>query len=470
MRAALGSALTLALVASSWLLVGTPGLPGAPLVRAGHAAVPACEGPPGWVTTWASAVVPLPPTTPFAPGFVDQTLRQVVHTSAGGTAVRVTIAGPADGPGLRVASASVAVAARPSGTGADVLPGTLRPLTFGGADGVIVAPGERVTSDPIDLLVPDDHDLAVSLHFSGPTGAATGRMFSGQTSWVGQGDLVGVEGSDGFVIATRSYPSAASYFLASVDVLAEGVGGVVVLGDSVSDGYGFVWPADAETVAADRLYDRLAERSSSWPADDGSGHRRSACVAVANVAIAGNALLPFFDGPVEGTGLERLDRDVLARPGLRVVVVLLGINDLVAGQRRPEEIVAALAQVVDRAHAAGVAVVGATLPPIADAHTPPDPTIEAHRQAVNQRIRPGRPDSLPYDAVVDVDAALRQPSDPALIDPAYAGCAFGLCGRWHPGPAGHEAVAAAYDLGELLALVHSGPPDDEVSRDRAASE
>jgi hypothetical protein len=112
-----------------------------------------------------------------------------------------------------------------------------------------------------------------------------------------------------------------------------------------------------------------------------------------------------------------------------------------------------------------VAVVGATLPPIADAHTPPVPDVEVRRQAVNQRILPGRPDSLPYDAVVDVDAALRRPSDPSLIDPAFSGCAFGLCGRWHPGPAGHEAVAAAFDLDELVALAHPADPRDRAARE-----
>src|SRR5688572_29808328 len=177
--------------------MGTPATTAVPLPpRAAAVDRVPCEGEVGWVSTWASAVPALPVEAPFAAGFTDQTLRQVVHTTAGGTSVRVTLAGPAEGPGLRVEAATVALSAEPSGTGPAVFPGSVRPLSFGGDEGVTVRPGERVTSDAVPLRVPADHDLAVSLHFSGPTGRATGRMFSGQTSWVGGaggGDLTAAE-------------------------------------------------------------------------------------------------------------------------------------------------------------------------------------------------------------------------------------------------------------------------------------
>lgn len=444
----LRAALSLWLTASAFLLVGTPGEATRPLRRELMARDGSCGDEVGWVSTWASGIAAITAEAPFSQGFADQTLRQIVHTSVRGSAVRVTIAGPPGPPAppgggrdLRIAAATVAVSTEPSGSGAAVRAGTVTPLTFGGQPDVAVGAAQRVTSDPVRLAVPQDHDVAVSLHFAEPTGPPSGRLYSGQTSWVGAGDLVSVEDGAGYTAATGGqavYPFAPSYFLASVDVLAEGVGGLVLLGDSISDGYGFLWPPDRETVASERLFDRLAGP-------------RPVCLAVTNVALAGNALLPFVDGyDAANTGLSRLDRDVLDRPGLRVIVVLLGINDLFAGGRGPDEIVAALAQVIDRGHAAGVQVVGATLPPVADSLVAPDPEVEMRRAAVNARILPGGPDALDFDAVVDVDAALRDPGDPSRIAPAYEGCAFGSCGHWHPDREGHQAVADAFDV-EVLA-------------------
>jgi len=405
-----------------------------------------CEGDPGWVATWASGVGELPPGAPRRDGFANETLRQVVHVTLGGSAVRVTLTGPTDGPALQVDAATVALAAQAQGAGPGLQPDTRRPLTFaGGARTVRIAPGQRLVSDPVNLTVPDDHDLVVSLYFAHPTGPPAGHVYGGETSWVGPGNLVDVDAGPEFrgrggqpLVA---YPFVPSYFVTGVDVVARGAANITVLGDSISDGYGFIWPPDHQLVASEQLFQRLAAH-------------KPRCLAVTNVALAGNPLLELRHGwaPGPNTGVGRLDRDVLDRSGLRVLVVALGTNDIAVGGRSAEEVVLALESIIDRAHAAGVRVVGATIPPLTNVGQPPDPEVELARRAINARIRPTSPGALEFDSVLDMELALQDRRHPGRIDPRYSGCAFGSCGQWHPGPAGHRAVAQAFDLDRLRKL------------------
>jgi hypothetical protein len=150
-------------------------------------------------------------------------------------------------------------------------------------------------------------------------------------------------------------------------------------------------------------------------------------------------------------------------------VVELGTNDLGAGKRRPAAVELWLSQLVQRAHAAGVRVMGMTIPPLANAGEPPDPDLEARRQALNGGIRSHGPAGVGFDAVVDMDAALRDPRHPGSVARRYAGCGFGDCAKWHPGPAGHRAVAAAFDLAVLKALAGGCPTGACSPGDRATS-
>jgi lysophospholipase L1-like esterase len=406
-----------------------------------------CQGQPGWVATWASGVGELPQGTPHRDGFADETLRQIVHVTLGGSAVRVTLTGPSQGPPLQVDAASVALSSQAEGTGPGLREGSRRPLTFGGAPTVRVAAGQRVVSDPVDLAVPDDHDLAISLFFAHPTGPPAGHVYGGETSWVGPGNLVGLDSGTGFRGRGGEpllvYPFAPSYFVTGVDVVARGTANITILGDSLSDGYGFVWPPDHGLVASEQLFRRLARHTPN-------------CLAVTNVALAGNPLLVMPNGfaPADdtATGVGRLDRDALDRPGIRVLVVALGTNDIAVGRRPAEEVEAALEDIIRRAHAAGIEVVGATIPPLANVGQPPDPRVELTRRAINARIRPTQHDALDFDAVLDMEGALRDPAHPERVNPRYSGCAFGTCGQWHPSPAGHWAVAQAFDPDSLRAL------------------
>src|SRR5690606_35783907 len=79
-----------------------------------------------------------------------------------------------------------------------------------------------------------------------------------------------------------------------------------------------------------------------------------------------------------------------------------------------ERLIWAYQQVIDRAHARGVKVAGATLTPYEGAGYF-SPEGEAIRQAVNQWIRT----SGAFDAVIDFEAATRDPAQPGRFLPAY---------------------------------------------------
>jgi lysophospholipase L1-like esterase len=231
------------------------------------------------------------------------------------------------------------------------------------------------------------------------------------------------------------------HFVSAVEVLASApLGTAAVVGDSITDGMFGLHGLDAETMWADVENFQLLGAGSSQ-------------LSVVNQAIAGNKLLPATD-PMSVLG--RLDHDALALTGVRTVVVEIGANDLVAGSTSTQ-ILAGLQQVIDRAHAAGLRVVGATIPPYAwrdasasapcydNAITPAEQGYENQRQATNLRIRPGQPNSLNFDAVVDFDAALRWTTDPRRVAATYLG--------WdciHLNPTGHQSLATAVPPPALL--------------------
>jgi len=362
-------------------------------------------------------------------GLEGSTLRQQVHASIGGRSARVTLSNRAGTAPLVVGAASVAVAVEAAGSSAAV--DTPRPLTFGGDPGATVEPGAEVVSDVVDLDVPADHDLAVNLYVTGPTGRPNGARYSGETSWRGAGDLVDETAGERFTEARTGLA-----YVAAVEVMApEPEGAVVVFGDSKSDG-GIAVGADTEQRWSDVLHARLV-------ADGRLG------VAVANASFMGATLLPDGDPT---SGLVRFDGDVLARAGVGTVIVALGTNDLL--WRTTEQIVAALAELVARGHAAGVRVVGATIPPFAGpraagactATEPPTMRREGTRLEVNQRIRgTDGVEAIGFDAVADFDAVLRDPDETGRI-----ACRYSIYGLSHPNAAGHAAMAAAVDLATLM--------------------
>ena len=395
----------------------------AELVRGVNNALEGC-GPlsddQAWVATWSAS-----PTTTAA-GFDNTTLRLVVHTSVGGDRVRVRLSNAYGTQAAEIAAAHVAIS---SGTAAIVAESD-RALTFSGAPAIAIPPGAAVVSDPAMLDVPALGDLAVSIFLARDTGPATAHTIATQTSYVAaSGDFTASSDATPFTATTDSW-----FFLTDVDVrTSHPRHTIVAFGDSITDG------AASTSDTNNRWPDELARRL----------HADGRDVGVVNTGISGNRVL-HDGGSVAVFGqnaLARFDRDVLTQTAVSHVVVLGGINDigLPGALSAPDdavtadEIIAGLQQLINRAQARRVTIFGGTLTPFEDALYPGyySPEGEAKRQAVNEWIRTGGA----FDAVIDFDAAVRDPSHPARMLPAYDSG-----DHLHPSDAGYKAMGDAIDL------------------------
>ncbi|MGW7526753.1 SGNH/GDSL hydrolase family protein [Streptomyces sp. NPDC054783] len=351
-----------------------------PGTRAPAVAEPA---PPPWTGSWETA----PSGTASAlPGAA---IRNVVHLSVGGTAVRIRLGNRFGTAPLRLGAVTVALR---RGTGPDAVPGTLRTATFHGAPTATVPPGQDTVTDPVPLPVPAAADLLVTVYTPGDSGPATYHQTALQTSYVAP-DGAGRVADEGGAAYTTTV--SRWYYVTGVDVLGITSGSIVAFGDSLTDGNG------STPDTNHRWPDRLAERV------------RADRLGVLNAGISGNRLLRDGTGP---SALTRLDADALDRAGVRILVVLEGINDI-KGTPKADDVTAyadAYRTLVARAHARGIRVVGVTLTPYRGFSAYSD-AREAVRQQVNAFIRTGGI----FDAVADADAALRDPTDPTRLLPAY---------------------------------------------------
>ncbi|MFE9833948.1 SGNH/GDSL hydrolase family protein [Streptomyces sp. NPDC005551] len=368
-----------------------------------------------WTGTWEAA----PSGT--VPGLPGATVRNVVHTSVGGSAVRVRISNRLGTAPLRLGSLSVALRKPGATVTADAVAGSLRTATFAGAESALVPAGRDLVSDPVPLRVPAAADLLISVHTPADSGPATYHRAALQTNFLARhGDHTRDENGRAYSATLGNW-----YYVTGVDVFdAPAVGSVVALGDSITDGTGSTFGAHH------RWPDRLAERLRGLP----PGRR----LGVLNAGIAGNRLLRAGVGP---DALSRLDADVLSRTGVRALIVLEGVNDLkgTPEQLDPGAFEDAYRRIVRRAHARGIRVIGATITPYGGhgAHTR---ARETARQAVNAVIRTG---GL-FDAVADFDAAVRDAGRPSRIRPAYD-----PGDHLHFNDAGMRALADTVDLAAL---------------------
>jgi lysophospholipase L1-like esterase len=390
-----------------------------------------------WVGTWGAGPggPPLPANTQV---FTDQTVRLIVHTSIGGTRVRIRLSNELGSTPLRIGTAHIAL----RGAGADIQAGSDRALTFSGYPGITLPPGAPVLSDPVDLDVPALSDLAVSLYLPGSVAATTIHGTASQTNYVSlPGDFSGAATLP-VQRTILSWP-----FLTEVDVTGGRDGGgaaIVALGDSITDG------TRSTPDTNNRWPDWLARRLQTVR-DPVAGINNT--LGVVNRGISGNRLL---SNPPEGSLagrsiLERFDRDVLATAGVRTMTLMIGINDI--GNSSPAnpvssaDLIAGYRQVIARAHAKGIAVFGATLTPFEGAgYYSPDK--EVVRQAVNSWIRAGDE----FDGVIDFDRVTRDPAHPTRFLPAYDSG-----DHLHPNDLGYQAMGNAVPL-ELFRSVGWAAP------------
>jgi lysophospholipase L1-like esterase len=392
-----------------------------------------------WVGTWGTAQAG-PVAQDQAMTFNDQTLRLIVHTSIGGSQVRIRLSNELGSTPLRIGSAHIALRQE----GPSIVPGTDRVLTFGGGQGITIAPGAPVLSDPVDMNVPALSDIAVSLHLPGTVEATAFHGLGYQTNYVSRpGNFAGA-------VTLQAERTITSWpFLTEVDVSAPRGASIVAFGDSITDG------ASTKAELNHRWPDLLALRMKS-ESDQSKGkssvHQAAShgSLGVVNRGISGARLLrdPGWDPLFGKSALARFDRDVLATAGVQYMIVFIGINDIghpgmgnipSSEEPTPEEMISGYRQLITRARAKGIASYGVTLTPFegtvfAGYYTP---AKEAVRQAVNNWIR----SSGEFDAVIDFERAVRDPSRPTRMLPAYDSG-----DHLHPNDAGMQAMANAIPL------------------------
>jgi lysophospholipase L1-like esterase len=353
---------------------------------------------------------------PPSPGLGGNTLRQVVRSSLGAPRVRVRFSNVfGDGP-LTIAGAAIA----PSLGESRIDTSRHRTLAFGGNASVTIAAGRDTASDEAAYDLAPLSNTAITVRFGSVPAALTGHPGSRTTSYLQAGDA----------LAAAQLPSAMPtvhwYVATGIDIPAAGGGAAVVtLGNSITDGRG------SGTDKQNRWPDELARR---LRADPSTRH-----VAVLNAGIGGNCVLRSCLGP---SALARLERDVLRQPGVRWLIVLEGVNDIGQAKDAAEAdsvargLIAAYRQIVERSRARGVTVYGATILPFGGSFY--DTAFrEAARVTVNRSIR----DTGIFDAVIDLDAAMRDPARPSRLASVADGG-----DHLHPNETGYRMMAAAIDL------------------------
>lgn len=375
-----------------------------------------------WCATWGAAPAGPPPAASLVT-YSSQTLRLIVRTSIGGNRVRIRISNEMGSTPLRIGRASIALRS----SGAAVNQATLRELRFGGAASVTIRARTPAVSDPVDLVVPAQADLAISLYLPGSVPGSTLHNMALQTSYVSPGGDYSSTVSMPVSRTLSSWP-----FLTAVDVDAAAPC-LVALGDSITDGQGSAANANR------RWTDYLARR---LQASLGAAGR----IGVANRGIAGNFML--WDTPNGLIGgyaaLERFDRDVLATSGVRYLITLIGINDIRASSPSnmipAADLIAGYRQLIARAQARDITIIGATLPPF-EGFVYYSAAGDQVRRTVNDWMR----SSGEFDALLDADAALRDPARPARLLPTYDSG-----DHLHLRDAGYQALANAVPLAPFV--------------------
>lgn len=390
-----------------------------------------------WVSTWSAAVhTPLSfPGLPPTPVFDNQTVRMVVRSSIGGQRLRIRFSNVYGSSPLEIGAAHVALSDHDS----LITAGSDHVVTFGGKPSVTVPIGAPVLSDPVEMKLAPFTEISISLYLPHSTPASTTHFWAQHDTYVSAPGDFTAQSQIAHPTEKKSW-----YFLSDLEVWSDArTSAVVTLGDSITDGVGAKqgeygdWP------------DLLAKRLDS----SGDAPR----LAVLNEGIGGNRIL--YDG-AGINALARFDRDVLAQPGVRGLILLEGINDIgwphmkfpqpkdgTAPKPGPfageivtaDDLIAGMRQIIDRAHEHRIRVFGATLTPYEGADYFSEDG-EQVRQAVNRWIR----SSGAFDGVIDFDAAVRDPSHPAQFRDGYHSG-----DHLHPSAIGYKAMADAVNLSLL---------------------
>jgi lysophospholipase L1-like esterase len=370
-----------------------------------------------WITAWANSHHTL-----GTKAVTNATVRMIARVTIPGDAVRIRLDNTFGTTPLVIGS--VYVAARTSG--AALVAGSNKRVSFNNAGTVTIPPGGTVLSDPVALNVVARQDLAVSLYVPGADVRPTQHTLAFVTSYLsanGAGDVTADESASPFTSTTTSM-----FWLKAIDVSSSYTGAIVAFGDSITDG-------NCSTVDGhDRWEDWFALR-----VDLDDRGRRAIRKAILNEGISGNTLgreglRPPPDSP---PALERLDRDVLSHQAVTDVILFIATNDI-RREATAAQVMAETQEIIKRVKARGIRIVGATIIPRHNntSNSPWNESKTAIRNDVNQWIRT----KAPFDGVVEFDKVVRSAANPDVLNSAYN------CDNIHPTPIGY------YEMGKSVPL------------------
>ncbi len=377
-----------------------------------------------WVTAWSTSQRGLGDTR-----LTNATVRLMARVTAAGKSVRFRLDNTFGTTPLVIGAVSVGETMR----GPRLAPGSIKPIYFDGSTKVTIPPGGSVQSDPVEMSVVAQQDLAITLYVPGADVRPSqhgGALVTSHLTANGAGDRTADESADAFKETTTSM-----FWLKAVDVLStSSTGTIVAFGDSITDG------SCSTNDGHDRWQDALAVRLHL--AAEGGAHK-----AVINEGIGGNTVSADFQSsgpgsppPTSPAGIERLDRDVLSHSGVTHVVLFMGTNDI--RRKAPAaQVTAGMAELIERVHARGLKIIGVTIiprhdrPPSAN-NTGWSATETAIRNEVNAWIRT----EAPFDGVLDFDKVVQDPNHSDLIASAFN------CDGVHPNPRGYYEMATSVSL------------------------
>jgi lysophospholipase L1-like esterase len=380
-----------------------------------------------WVGTWATASVAGDNSTTkpgeLKIGTEDVKVREVVHTSMGGDAIRLVLTNEFGTTPLKVGAVEVGISSGSSSDG--VTAGSAHAVTFGRQTSLLIPAGAKAISDPVALPLAAQTNLAISLYVPRQTLPQLSlHGFANTTNFIAKGNQTAATMLTGPKTMMTSW-----YLLKAVDVATKvkNAAAIVTLGDSITDGD---WSTpDANARWPDVLAARLQANS------------KTRHLSVLNMGIGANRILHDAGGT---NVLSRFDRDVLGQDGVKYLVILEGVNDIGHSTDSvtpgdvvtADELIWAMTQLVERAHAHGIKVLGATLTPFEGAkYTSPEG--QQIRQALNTWILTGGV----VDGVIDFAKATQDTAKPTWFLPTYE-----HGDHLHPNDAGYKVMGNSIDL------------------------
>ena len=369
--------------------------------------------------------------------FPNSTIRQTLRMTIPAEQIRIRLSNAFGLNDLPITKVTVALPRAELGqniTGSSgIHTETLQTLTFSGNESITIPDGALAVSDPIDFPIKTGQVITVSMYLR--DGQASDYITSHPGSrvviWFAFGDYT----TSPNITAPSTNQTQHWYFISAVEAWqTPQYRAFAVVGDSITDGRASY--VNTNTQWPNLLFNRMQKQTSK--ADLKS-------ISVVNQAAGGNRVLYDGSGP---NVVSRIDRDVLAQSGVKYAMIFEGVNDI--GTADPtvsnqtitgDRLIQACKQIITRVHTFGIPTFGATITPFGCYNVTLQPYSLPIREQTRNRVNEWIRTSGWFDAVIDFDEVVRDPSNHTMLASYYDS---GDC--LHPNEAGYREMAAKFPL------------------------